>query len=53
MAIVLLFPDRPAGRALARTEDHTAEVVILPCIRREPMGVAQRVRNGVPEQLQA
>jgi hypothetical protein len=54
MAVVLRFPDRPPAVTPhgPRTEGPSATVVILPCIRREPMDMAARM-SGELEQLQA
>ena len=53
MATVLRFPVRPAAASSVRAGRPTAEVVILPCIRREPMVSAPRAVSDVLEQLQA
>ena len=60
MATVLRFPVRPRAassvltdQASVRVDRPTAEVVILPCIRREPMAATPRAATDVLEQLQA
>ena len=52
MATVLHFPLRPPATSPVRAERSTGEVVILPCIRREPIGMA-RAATDVLEQMQA
>jgi hypothetical protein len=54
MAIVLRFPDRVrAVSTPSSTERPAAEVVILPCIRREPIDAAGLPHGAALEQLQA
>ena len=55
MAVVLRFPDRPPAVTPhgPRAEGPSATVVILPCIRREPMAATPRAATDVLEQLQA
>lgn len=61
MAVVLHFPDRfavastgPAKAGWARRAEAPAcEIVILPCIRREPLERATPSALAMPAQLQA
>lgn len=53
MATVLRFPVRPLAASSVRADRPSAEIVILPCIRREPMAAAPHAVTAVLEQLQA
>lgn len=58
MAVVLRLPDRSAAadtRSRVAGGQETAEILILPCIRRERLGRQIQAADcgGMPEQLQA